>query len=404
MPKEKLTDTRIRNIKTDERIEVYDTETKGLGLRVTPNGHKSFFYRYRFGGTVKRYTIGTYAPPVLTLAYARKEAMKLRVQASGGDDPQGEKLKVKHEDAPKKVGELAKVFIEQHVRKNIKPSAQQNYINRLNKIVGWFKNHPIESLSRADVKRYLKQVAEKHPYDANRLQAHFSKMFSFAVDEEITINHPLRRLEKFGKEIQRDRFYTTDEIRKLWEAFKMQPEPLQSLLKVLFMTGQRVGETSRMRWSDVDLEKGVWTIPAIETKAGRIHAVPLTEGVIKLLENIYQLTGRFEYVFTSPINSAKPLNHFARATKRIRELSGIEDFRTHDLRRTVMTYLAEVGVDRTVLGKLLNHRGLSGDYHVTSVYDRYDYMDEKRTALNRWGFQLEHILTGTRAKIYKIGG
>jgi integrase len=100
------------------------------------------------------------------------------------------------------------------------------------------------------------------------------------------------------------------------------------------------------------------------------------------------ITGNKQYVFNSLKSDNEPVTWIHNAKIRIKKISGVSDFRPHDLRRTMASNLAEMGVNRTVLGKILNHKGLSGDSSVTAIYDRYDYLEEKREALENWSQSL----------------
>src|SRR5699024_3083014 len=111
----------------------------------------------------------------------------------------------------------------------------------------------------------------------------------------------------------------------------------------------------------------------------------------EVIEGMHPLTGKSDYVFESPVIDNQPIQELKRTVRHIRTASGVEDFRPHDLRRTAATYMAKLKVDRTVLGKILNHKGLAGDTQVTAIYDRHTYMDEKRQALQIWSDHLKQI-------------
>ena len=189
-------------------------------------------------------------------------------------------------------------------------------------------------------------------------------------------------------EKKRRRIYSIDEIIKLWEAFQAQPEPVCSIMKMLLICGQRSGVTRRMQWADVDLKHKIWTIPAEETKANRTHVVPISDMAVEILKDFEDQFGRSGYVFKSPTIKDQPVQWLQKASEWIQVLSGIDDFRVHDLRRTAATYMAKLGTDRTALGKVLNHKELAGDDHVTEIFDRHNCMKEKRHALGRWATYL----------------
>lgn len=113
---------------------------------------------------------------------------------------------------------------------------------------------------------------------------------------------------------------------------------------------------------------------------------------LDIINNLKCEDGHTDYIFASPREENKPIAWLQNAAKRVRDNCSVKDFRLHDLRRTVASNLARIGYDRTVIGKTLNHKGLSGDSMITAVYDRYDYLNEKKEAINTWSKELEAIL------------
>lgn len=402
MPKHNLTPGFISSLKTEKQTDFYDEHTAGLGLRISPGGTKTFFYRYRFKGKTRRFTIDRFSKS-FTLSDARAKVDELRSYVKKGGDPQGERQAEKYTERPKTIGELAEQFKLQYISKELKKSTQSSYKCRLKKIEDKFSKSFIDDLTRAEIKRFLKDIAEKQPYNANRVQAIFSKMYSFAIKEEYTENHPLKKLEKFGEEKEREPNYGSNEIRALWGSFETEREPIQSLLKMLLICGQRLGETSRMRWKDIDTENALWIIPKEETKGKKTHVVPLSEMAVKILENLHQLTGNSEYVFRSPNKDNAPLSHFGATAERIRGKSKLPNFKIHDLRHTVITGMISIGIDFVHVGKTVAHKGLGKEYVVTNRYAHYEYMEEKRKALQRWSNHLQQVITGEETKIFKIG-
>ena len=404
MPRQNLNSNLVSALK--EPGEYYDTNerSRGLILRVMKSGPKRWELRYHSSGKARRYHIGHF--PELSLKEARDQVGIIKGKIRLGDDPQDERRQARFNPDALTFAQLVELFNADHMPK-LKESTRRDYKSRINKhLLPEFGLMRISSIQRGNVRRLLKPIAEKQPVQANRLHAILSKIFSYAVNEELTDNHPVKGLSKYGQETRRDRYYSKIEIRALWAAFEAEGEPLRSLLMVLLLTGQRLGETSRMKWVDIDAARGVWIIPQGETKGGRTHVVPIIGKAKDILETLHPLSGRFEYVFTSPMKNDRPVSYFRSVAERTRKVEGCPaDFRIHDLRRTMATYCAGLGVDRTTLGKLLNHRGLAGDSHVTSIYDRHEYLDEKRRALVRWDHYLEQILSGKTeaANIFKIG-
>jgi len=403
---EKLTARLIKFYPTPEkRINISDHVVPGLTVRFYKSGKKSFYLRYRRNKKIHDYLIGGY--PELSLKEARGEARRLRIKISQGDHPAAEKRRKKNKPDAMTIADLAEAYKAEYLP-NKKESTQITYTSRINKIVRKFGKVPIDELSGRDIKVWLRSVSKKHPTSANRLQAILSSMYSHATepDQGYTTNHPLKGMKKISEERQREPDYSNDDIRSLWEAFEEQAEPLQSLLKMLLLTGQRLGETRRMKWADIDPDRGIWIIPKEETKGGRTHTVPLSKTIIDILENVHVLTGRSDYVFLSPMKENEPLAHFAGAVKRIRKHEGLEGFRIHDLRHIAITGMISLGIDMVHVGKTVAHKGLGKEYVITSRYAHYEYLDEKKAALNKWANHLQAVIEGETetTKFFRIGG
>ena len=390
MPKVKLTNQYIANLKpSGKRLELQDEGTKGLAIRLNVSGNKSFVYRYRFNDKVKRYTIGSY--PEISLAQARDKSKEITFNLSQGIDPLVEKRKNKDQfKGELTFAELSDLYIKRHLP-SLSPSTAKEYV----RIIKAELNTKLGKLYLSEIsKRRLIDLIDAIAVDrghntlSNRVRAVLSSIYSFAVNKGILESNILLNLKLKKKEQKRDRVYSQQEIQQLWTAFENQDQLIGTIYKLLLLLGQRAGETCQMRWSDLELDKAIWTIPTEITKSERLHIVPLPEQALELILNMKPVTGNKKYVFNSPKLEDQPITWIHKATARIKKDSSIADFRPHDLRRTMASNLAEKGVNRTVLGKILNHKGLSGDSSVTAIYDRYDYLEEKRKALENWSQSL----------------
>lgn len=412
MPKLKLTNPTITNLVTTKRIDYYDTIETGLIFRVTPSGGKTFALRYRnLAGEQSRITLGEYSA-TFTLANARDKVRDIKRDLAQGIDPKTEIAKRRSEATEAEryrftFAQLARDFIARHLP-TLRPKTSTEYRRIIqNILIPEFGTRAVESIRRRDVFALHERIGidERKPTTANLTKAIASKMFSFAIEREYIESNPATnvKLHKAGK-IRRDRAYTSDELVRIWNAFEVQQEPMRTYFKFLVLTCQRRTETLMARWDNIDLQRGTWTIPATDTKNKLEHVLPLSSQAVEILTEIHMLTGRSEYVFESTVKKGGPINWTHKAVDRVKELAGVADFRLHDLRRTGATYMAELGVERTVLGKVLNHKGIAQDHSVTAIYDRSRYSDEVRRALQRWAFRLEGIVTeqNDHARITKI--
>ena len=384
------------------RIDFWDKGKKGLLFRVTSTGSKTFAFRYRYNGKNKYYTIGPY--PEISLGDARAKVDELKTQIRKGEDPIYEEKIIRRDTQSQTVQELAEIFLDIHVSQ-LKASTQKSYTHRINKIIlPEFGQYKLKDLDRLHIIEFLEEMVfnEGQHVNANRVRAIFSSMISFAVDRGLIDFNVFKLVRKVGKENARRRIYEADEIKALWAAFNDLREPVSSLFKFMMLTGQRKTETAEMKWQHI---KGdVWKLPAASTKAGRDHFVPLQPMARGLVEKLRPLTGSSEWVFESFYHPGNPLRWVHGSVNTVQDLSGVEDFRLHDLRRTVATNMTTyLGVDRTVLGKLLNHKTLAGDDTVTAVYDQNNYARERANALALWERRLQDIITGESDNIIQMG-
>ena len=146
-----------------------------------------------------------------------------------------------------------------------------------------------------------------------------------------------------------------------------------------------------MRWEEVDLEHSIWTVPADRMKSKKVHIVPLSDLALTVIQNMPRISE--EFVFPSPTRPGQPIRNFGKAAKRVKEESGIADFRGHDLRRTCGSGITQLGFSRFVMDRVLGHL----EPGVGGRYDRHDYLHEKTSALAAWAKRLEEILIGEKA-------
>jgi integrase len=210
---------------------------------------------------------------------------------------------------------------------------------------------------------------------------------AWALDRGMIEVNPISGLKPPHKEQSRERVLSDEEIRTLWVAADAEGYPFGDALKFLILTGQRRGEVAAMRWSETDLDCRSWTIPAMRSKNGQSHEVPLSPPALRLLRSLPRFLGS-DWVFTT--NGKSPISGFGRFKRRLQSTAGPETWRIHDIRRTVASGMARIGIEPHVVEKVLNHKSgiISG---VAAVYNRYLYGTEKRNALERWADQLCNI-------------
>ena len=395
----------ISNLKPCSRsVEYFDNGRNhgdgSFGLRVSPKNKRTWFIMYKTeAGKIKRYTLGTY--PDISLKDARKKALDTMAKVHEGEDPMAGKQQ--RRVAPT-VCELWMEYQESQRRKKKQKAASTEYEERrrwdkiIRPEIGDMK---VEDITPMHISAVLDQVAKTAPVSANRMHSQLKVMFKVAINKGWISIHPMQWLDKpGGSEPARKRFLSDDEIRTLWPHLdKLRPNP-RDILKLGVLTAQRPGEIHRMRWEDIDLAADVWTIT--DSKTGNDHLVPLSPQVREILLNRKNGIGYSKkmlwmkdsgFVFPSAYNTSNGAQsgHAAstkEARKKIQTESGIEGWTAHDLRRTARTLMSRLNIKAIVREKVLNH----AQNGVQSVYDRYDYLQEKADALNKLANEIDRIL------------
>lgn len=371
MPRVRLTDRAIPGLPphaTRNSVEYFDEQCQGLALRVTRKGSRSWNVIYRHKGRQRRFTLGRY--PVIGLKDARVLAREVMLDVARGDDPASQKQAWRHQMT---INELANQFVEQHVS-TLRSSREYTRIIEQEIKPRW-GTRPLDDLSRRDLINTLDEIAGRAPYVANRTLAVLRKMFNWAIYRELANTNPCQYIKPPGKEQKRDRVLSPDEIVRIWNACDELSDHMSVAFRLRILTAQRGGEVRAMRWEDIEGEW--WTIPASRAKNGKSHRVPLGS---LALEEIAKLKRTSEWVFPSSTDDRKHMDNDQKAAAKLKELSGVENFRPHDFRRTAASMMASEGVPRIVIQKILNHT----DTSVTAIYERYSYDNDKRDALARW--------------------
>lgn len=388
-----LTDLQIKKLKPlEKRYEVADGS--GLFIRVMPTGHKSWVLRYRFGSEKKprRLTFGGY--PDISLAKVHELHAKALQDIEIGIDPGQQKqeasAKYKAEPAFK---DLLFEFWDKELSKS--PTAKDRLRLVEKDALPLWSTRKVSSIKRRDAVLLLDEVRKRAPITANRLQGVLVRMFNFACERGILDNSPLVGMKR-GKENSRARTLNDDEIRIIWNCLDLERKDIdiyvltKLAIKTILLTGQRPGEVTGMKWKD--LNGDWWTIPAAERKTREENRVPINPMLAEIIDQVKAISCDSSFVFLSPkYEEERPLTvgSLANAIRRHRvEMKIPDQFTPHDLRRTVRTKLAELGVEDIVAEKILGHK-LQG---VLGIYNRHSYDAEKKNALLLWEKRLSEII------------
>jgi integrase len=386
MPTLKLTKPLIDDLKPQATDQVYwDQILRGFGVKVTPAGRKVFIVMYRTidGQRLRKYTLGPYG--VMTLISARTAAQKILLARLDGQDPATEKQLRRKRPVGLEIGAVIRRYKLEYLEPREIGSETVRILDRI--VLPQWKGRQITGISRADVRDCIETVMQRGAFAmAGRTLTVIRAFFNWCVGRGLIENSPCMGLIPPPAGRPRDRVLSDDELATVLRTGMTLPDPFGPIVMFLALTGQRRSEVANMRWEELDLDKGVWTIPARRTKTRRSHVVHLTPQMVALLP--LRQEGQ-SLVF--PSAQGKTYEYFSAMKKRHDAVSGIKGWVLHDLRRTVATGMAALGVAPHVADKILNHQSgaISG---IVAVYQRHEFMAERKAAIELWSNHVAAIL------------
>lgn len=431
MPKIKFTDPTLRGIKAPSvgRVDYFDKLLPSFGVRVTAKGQKTFFVFDRVGGKLKRMTLGRYGQhPLLGLAEAREKARAFKASAERGANPV---VEAKHEAAAAEAGTFGKAVERFLARQQSKLAASTYREYRLcltGPDVAEWNGRQLSSITRSDVAAVLDKIDKRgKPSAGNHALSYLRRFFNDALDAEAIDRAPTDRMRVRHDNTKRDRALTDEELAIVAAALRDDDAtlsimyglndvpPLSDTLRdyflTLMLTGQRRAEVAGMTWDELhnlDGKDPRWELPGGRTKNGLPHIVPLAPAVVAILqrrkvladaerrkaEALAKLDGGAALTKLDNTVFAGTLHNTNRAKVALdARVSAIctalgrpapAHWTGHDLRRTMVTGMNELGVAPHVVEAVVNHVSGAARGGVAGVYNRALYLPERRAALNAW--------------------
>jgi integrase len=386
-----LTKSAIDNLPVGSRDAVHwDADLPGFGVKVTPKGRKIFIVMYRLAGAgsrLRKYTIGPYGR--VTLPMARAQAQKIFAARLDGRDPAEEKKQSRRRLVVDRVDDLVETYIRERVAQTETWRTISNLLRR--DVTAHWGNKSIHEIKKRDVSDLIGLIAQRNDHAGHRLLKTLKTFFRWCVGRAIIDFSPADGITSNYRQISRDRVLTDDELAAIIIAARKMESPYGGIIELLALTGQRRNEVSSLKWDELDEQSRTWSIPGSRTKNKKAHIVHLSEQAWRVVEG----RPRGTYVFAT--TGTKPFSAFAKGKSAIDQLCGISGWRVHDLRRTVVSGMARLGVPPHVADKILNHQAgaISG---VAAVYQRHEFLAERKEALNRWGAHVTHIVDAFKAE------
>lgn len=415
---------------TDADRFIWDNEVSGFGLKVTPAGGKVYVYQYRIARpgqaertSPRRYTIGKHGN--LTPDQARKRAKELAGMVGRGIDPREQELdELAQKDEAKRQAEekarverdlafdkVAALWLDHYEHeKGRRPSSLRLARTVVNgHLIPKLLDTPMPHIGRAQLQPIIDAIPVRSKGMRRAVFAYASVLFGWAAKRGDIAANPVTGMAKPEPPKSRDRVLTDDELAAIWRGSEKVGKPFGPFFRLLIMTGQRRSEVAEMNWAELDRKTATWIIPADRAKNHFAHIVPLNELAMAELASLAEAAMRgvkdaeagawpkAGLVLTTTGKTA--VSGFTKAKRGLDaaiakgrpDEGALPVWRIHDLRRSLATGFQRLGVRFEVTEATLNH--ISGARAgIAGVYQRHDWKDEKRSALEAWGRHVSAIL------------
>jgi integrase len=363
---------------------VWDALERGLALQVQPSGYRAYKFIYRYRGRSRWATIGR--ADTVSLAEARQEATRLRLEVHQGKDPASRRRNASTSGST--FATIASRYVEEYAKRKNKSWTQADALIRRIVLPMW-GDREASTITRADVRAMLAKIDA--PVVQNQVLASASAVFTWAVKQEILSHNPCKGIER-NATVSRERVLSDAEVPLFWRAFG-EAGIAGVALQVLLLTGQRPGEVAHMRFEHIE---GEWWIlpgqpePATRwpgTKNGQTHRVFLPARVQEIIAEV-QLRAKAAVGFVF----GPTLPQLDVAMRDICKALSIPRATPHDLRRTHGTTITGLGFGRPAMNRIQNHR----EGGISSVYDRHEYAAENQRIMEAVASRLLVLAEGTQ--------
>jgi len=340
----------------DKPYFIFDEHLPGFCARIAPNGRRHYYAQYLRGKKTKRMPLGQHG--IITTEQARDKAIAVMASVNDGNDPQAEKSQKRKEPT---VADLAQRYMEEHVHVHCKPRTATGYQYNLNKrILPQLGGLRISEVTRKDIANFHHTFRDV-PYEANRCLEMLSKMFNLAEMWGLRPDgtNPRRHIKKYPEK-KRERYLSEAEMRRLGDVLDACEQDgsehlsVINALRLLIMTGCRLGEIMTLKWDYIDYDEGCFRLPDSKTGAKTVY---VGAAVTDLLQKIYEhpeTPHPNPYVIYGTI-ALERWNDIQHQWRRIRSRAGIDDVRIHDLRHSFASMAVSSGQSLAMIGKLLGH-------------------------------------------------
>ena len=391
MPSRALTDAIVAEAEppASGRLELWDAELPGFGLRITPAGQRSWQVMYRIEGRKRRLTLGSF--PALPLKLARDAARATLKEVAKGNDPAAQRATLR--SGALTFARFAEAYVERYAKREKRTWRADARMIEADLLPAWGPR-ALDDIRRRDVIEMVERVcARGHPYAANRRLALLRKMFAWGVEVDMVPATPVVGVTPPGREARRQRVLDEAEIAALWRAWDNMAWPFGPLFKLLLLTGQRRNQVASLRLADIGFARQIWTVPAESGRPGTErpgggHEIPLSTYALEIATSVPRSGSA--YVFPARGRPDRHASGFSKAARRASRLSGVDDWRTEDLRRSTAAGMVRLGTPAPVVRNILD-RAARSTVGGVEVGDDRSAFEDMRAALEAWGERVRSL-------------
>jgi len=390
----KLTDTQLKAWTRAGKPVAGKSDGRGLTFTLSKAGTASWVLRYRHNARQREYSIGNY--PDIPLAEARDIAIKLRGRIQKGEDIASTK------QAEKALAAVSANTFEDLAREWMHRDMSEAMEK---KVYATFKRYVFPTMGKLapddvhpqHIDRVLRKIVEAgSPTVSNDVLRYLKRIFSYARKRRIVNDNPVADFDykdAGGKECARTRVLSLDEINTFLKAMRESAtlgRDNELAFRLLLLLGVRKAELLKATWEEFNLDEEIWRLPKERTKTSEAIVIPLSPLAVDLFKELRVRAAGSPWVFPSRRRGSRNLGHISVDTLNLAQTRihhGLPHFTIHDLRRTLRTQLGAMGIPPHIAERVLNHK-LKG---VEAVYDRHDYFDDRKQALEQWAAVMESI-------------
>jgi integrase len=406
--KRTLTDRFLKSVPAapkGKHTDFADSIVPGLAVRVSSTGQKTFVLVSRFPGrnSPTRRAIGSY--PGMTIEKARTRARGWLDLIERGIDPAVEvasAIEANRQRQNNTFRAVAESFIQKHVSSRRTAIPIKQLVER--KLIAPWGDRPIDTITKRDVIELVEGVRQVSGTEsARQTLIYVRRLFGWAVGRDLVPQNPCLAVavaDLLPPKVSRDRVLSDEELRLVLRATGDDGigYPIGPFARFLLLTAARRGEVADATWSELTLPSTSWLLPPARVKNASEHLIPLSPAAVSLLGSLPRYNSG-EYLFSTTFGD-RPISGFSKLKQRLdRRIAELNDgqplaaWTWHDLRRSVASGMARLGIAPHVIEAVLNHR--SGIIRgVARIYNRHDFRAEKATALATWAAYLDQLEHG----------